>query len=148
MDEKNQLVIRYAKARPEEDVFVPTRRVDDSDYDLYASLDVVILPGQTVPIHTNLKLEFPIGWEGVFEEKSGLALKGISIHGGVIDHQYTGELIIIAYNRGSGPFSFAKGHKVAQIKLRQESPYFQFALADSPLRVTVRGENGFGSQGA
>lgn len=144
----NALVIYYAKVRPDEEVFLPTRRADDSDYDIYTSIDIVIRPGETVPINTNLALELPVGWEGKLEEKSGLSLRYLSIHGGVIDHMYTGELIIVAHNRGHENISFVKGNKIAQMKIREQSPYFKFIEAGRPLKATVRGDKGFGSQGA
>ena len=143
-----ELTFRYAKVRKEEAVFVPQRRKDDSDYDICASLETVILPGATAAVHTNLAIEFAPGWEGKLEEKSGLAANGISVHGGVIDHQYTGEILIIIHNRTALPVIFKKGQKVAQMKVREESPYVKFVEATTPLRVTERGDKGFGSTGA
>ena len=146
---ENVLIFRYAKVRKDEDVFIPQRRKDDADYDLFASSLIVVNPGKTTYVSTNLSIEFPPGWEGKIEEKSGLSLDGmISIHGGVIDHQFTGEIRIIVHNRGSSPFAFRKGQKVAQLKIREESPYVVFEEAKTPLRVTERGDKGFGSTGA
>lgn len=140
------LQLRYKKLRFDEDMKLPTRRKEDADYDLYASVGTLVPAHETRPITTNIALEFPDGWEGKIEGKSGLALRGISVLGGVIDNSYTGEIIVIITNLGKKDFLFERGHKVAQLKLRQVSPWLEFVEVQD-LKNTVRGDKGFGSQG-
>jgi dUTP pyrophosphatase len=146
---ENLRVIPCKKVRENEPAYLPTRREGDADFDLYASSDVVIQPGQIIPVPTNLAIEFPAGWEGKIEEKSGLALKkGVHVLGGVIDNIYTGEIIVIIKNQGLSNISFKPGEKVAQLQFRQCSPTgWSFAFTEKELKVTERGDKGFGSQG-
>lgn len=138
----------YRKVRPEDPAFAPTKREEDADYDLYVSSPVVIQPGETCGVHTNIAIEFPANFEGKVEDKSGLALKrSLHVLGGVIDNGYTGEIIVIIHNLGQRPTSFKTGEKVAQMKLRERTIHFTFQEVDRPLRGSERGDQGFGSQG-
>lgn len=139
--------IFWKTVRLNEKAYTPTKRADDSDYDLRASVDVTIQPGQTAAVPTNVSIEFPVGWEGKLENKSGVSLKGITVLGGVIDHMFTGEIQAIMYNSSVTPYTFEQGHKVVQLKLRRCSPDFVFKEVFRPLHKTERGDKGFGSQG-
>jgi len=66
--------------------------------DLY-SIDEINIPGNsTVCVNTGIKIEIPIGQYGRIAERSGLALKGIAVGGGVIDSDYRGEIKVILRN--------------------------------------------------
>jgi len=126
----------------------PSKREEDSDYDLFASIPTLVQPGQIVGVPTNVKIEFPAGYEGKIEDKSGLALnKGIHILGGVIDCGYTGEILIIVVNLGKQNVLFEAGNKVAQLKIRTVTPNFKFKFVDRSLKDSERKAGGFGSTG-
>ena len=141
--------IAYKKVRPNdnEPVFKPSKRAEDADYDICASIDTLCKAGATTPVSTNLAVEFPYGWEGKIETKSGLGKKGLTVLGGVIDSGYSGELVILTYNTGKDDHLFKAGMKVAQLKLRQASPHFEFVEVDRELKKSERMGNGFGSLG-
>ena len=75
---------------------LPSKAHDsDTGYDLFLSEDVTL--GLTpIACPTGIKLIIPKGYWVRFMEKSGKALKGIQIHGGVIDEGFTGSLKVIA----------------------------------------------------
>src|SRR6266404_5127018 len=140
--------IYFTKIREQEPFYTPTKREGDADYDLFASQIVSIQPGQIVPVSTNIKIEFPDFYEGKIEEKSGLALKnGIHVLGGVIDCSYTGEIVVILKNQGLNQVFFEAGHKIAQLKIRQVSPHFDFVFVTRPFKQSERKDSGFGSTG-
>lgn len=142
------MLIKYKAVRQGEPVFEPKKKDNDADFDLFASSHIVIQPGNVLGVSTNLAIEFPDGFEGKIESKSGLALnKGLTVLGGVIDNSYTGEIVVIMANLGKTNASFAPGNKIAQLKIRECSPKIAFEFTESKLKETDRGENGFGSTG-
>lgn len=143
----HKLQLKYKKLRESEPAFAPVKRDCDADFDLFCSSPIVIAPKAIVPVNTNIAIEFPVGYEGKVEDKSGLALnKGIHVLAGVIDQGYTGEIVVILVNLSDKVVSFEIGNKIAQIKIRKASEPIEFVLAEN-LHQTERGADGFGSTG-
>ena len=119
---------------------------DDLGFDLYTSEPVTILPGAIAKIPTGIAVQFPKGVGGIFKERSGLSLQtGLEIRAGVIDPQYTGELIIIMYNPTNTLYNFPVGTKIAQMVLIQSIPV---SIAEiGTIHTTERADKGFGSSG-
>ena len=63
--------------------------------DLYSSVDVDIEVGSINKINTGICISLPENSYGSIRDKSSLAAKGILTLGGVIDSDYTGEIIVI-----------------------------------------------------
>lgn len=118
----------------------------DAGCDLFATVSVTLNPGERGQVPTGLALELPLGYVALIWDKSGLSHKaGIKTLGGVVDSGYRGEYMIGAINLGSEPYTFEKGHKVAQMLIQKvESPIFEEVVE---LSDTSRGEGGFGSTG-
>lgn len=78
--------------------------------------------------------------------KSGLAVKhDISVHNGVIDNGYRGEIIVHVYNHSDKDYKFEKNDKIAQGIIRKS---FIFEISESnELSETKRNDKGFGSTG-
>lgn len=116
----------------------------DTGADLFSSEDVWLWDNETKLIGTGVRLALPEGWGGFILEKSGLALKGIQVMGGVIDSGYRGEVKVILRNLGMKKY-ITKGMKIAQIEIR---PVYQarFARVEA-IDVTSRNDGGFGSTG-
>ena len=119
--------------------------------DLYACLDndIIIKPGETVLIKTGLAIEVPKGYAGLIYARSGLALKkGLAPANkvGVIDSDYTGEIMIALHNHSNEIRKVEKNERVAQLVI---TPYLKanFNLVNE-LKETKRGEGGFGSTGS
>ena len=118
----------------------------DAGYDLYASETKIVPSKSSASIKTGICIQLPPGYWFEIMPKSGLATKhNISVHNGVIDNGYRGEIIIHVYNHGDVDYMFNKNDKVAQGVLRQQ---IVFELAEvTDLTDSIRGEKGFGSTG-
>lgn len=124
----------------------------DTGYDLFLSEDVALGPCASA-CPTGVRLVIPEGYWVRFAEKSGKALKGIRIHGGVIDQTYTGELKVIASYQmpsdlfGTRAFKLKAGEAICQMILEKRNDAEIVQITESELTATDRGANGFGSTG-
>lgn len=110
--------------------------------------EIVIAPGTTELIPTNLILEVPIGYEAQIRPRSGLALKhniGIINSPGTIDADYRGELKILLTNFGKAPFTVKFGERIAQMVISRVEKA-SLVIADE-LTDTARSSGGFGHTG-
>ena len=79
-----------------DDAIIPTRASKGSaSLDLYSSIDVNIEIDSINKINTGICISLPENTCGFIRDKSSLAAKGILTLGGVIDNDYTGEIIVI-----------------------------------------------------
>src|ERR1041384_5363042 len=85
--------------------------------DLSAAESVSLAAGETKAVGTGLAFEFPPEFGALVEDRSGLALKGITTLAGVIDPGYRGELKVVMTNVGSHPFSIQPGDRIAQLRI-------------------------------
>lgn len=118
----------------------------DAGYDLYCSEKITIAKKSAACIKTGVCLQLPPGYWLEIMPKSGLATKhSISVHNGVIDNGYRGEIVVYVYNHGDNDYTFEKNDKVAQAVIRQLI-VFELAEVDE-LTDSKRGTQGFGSTG-
>lgn len=114
--------------------------------DLCAAERQVLLPGKSTFVRTGIAICPPKGTYCRIAPKSSLAFKDqIWINAGVIDADYTGEVLVLMTNCGVSEFAIVEGSKIAQIiceKISQPRVVQVFALTE-----TLRGNNGFGSTG-
>ncbi|HET9180326.1 MAG TPA: dUTP diphosphatase [Terriglobia bacterium] len=113
--------------------------------DLSAAEMVSLAAGETKAIGTGLAFEFPPEFGALVEDRSGLALKGITTLAGVIDPGYRGELKVVMANLGSKPFSIQPGDRIAQLRIVRRIEA-EFIEAES-VSETQRNTRGFGSTG-
>jgi len=110
--------------------------------------DVIIKPGETQLIPTNLIIEIPKGCEGQVRPRSGLAWKyGITVLNspGTIDCDYRGEVKVLLINHGKKDFSVKFGERIAQLII---STYEKVDIElEEYLSSTGRGSGGYGSTG-
>lgn len=140
--------------------------------DLSSSIDCIIMPGETVKVPTGLKVKLPENHYGQIASRSGLASRQIVVEGGVIDEDYTGELIVMVHNQRPRPSLFTillvcisallgydksnlfnsfvvkKGDRIAQLICLPYSSPAIVVMDEASLVQTTRGGNGFGSTGA
>jgi dUTP pyrophosphatase len=88
----------------------------DTGYDLFVNQECLVTEAPHA-YPTGIKLLIPPGYWVKFLEKSGKALKGLKIHGGVIDNEYTGELKVIA--SAYPPLHLQAGEAICQFSLEQ-----------------------------
>ena len=97
-----------------DDAIIPTRASERSaELDLYSSVDVNIEVGSINEINTGICISLPESTYGSMRDKSSLAAKGVLTLGGVIDNDYTGEIIVIMTSLIE-PIKIKKGQKIAQ----------------------------------
>jgi dUTP pyrophosphatase len=114
--------------------------------DLYASAPAVLAPGATLAVPTGIALEFPSTHGALVEDRSGLAVRGVTTLAGVIDPGYRGEIKVVVTNLGAAPVQIQAGDRIAQLRIVQRIQASFQEVAD--LGEATRGAAGFGSTGA
>jgi len=114
--------------------------------DLYASEAMVIVPHATVLVPTGVAMEFPSTHGALVEDRSGLAVKGITTLAGVIDPGYRGEIRVVVTNLSAAAVEVKPGDRIAQLRIvrRIEAEFVEVA----ELGEAARGAGGFGSTGS
>lgn len=106
---------------------------------------VHIAPHETIKLPTGLAFQPPEGYMLQILQRSGLASKGLIPLGGILDEDYTGEVIVIMLNTTDKYLSINNGDRIAQMAIR---PYYQGEFEEvDELDETERGDGGFGSTG-
>lgn len=139
-----------------ENATIPTRGSEyAAGYDLYAapnlqegSHSIIIEPHTTEKIGTGIAVQCPKGTFGAIFARSGLATKqGLRPANcvGVVDEDYTGEVIVAIHNDTDQPKEINYNERIAQIVF---IPYIAGDLIEvKELETTDRGNSGFGSTG-
>ena len=114
--------------------------------DLYASEGVMIEAGVTLAVSTGVALEFPATHGALVEDRSGLAVRGLTTLAGVIDPGYRGEIKVVATNLSPVAVEVKAGDRIAQLRIVQriEAQFEEVA----ELEAAPRGAAGFGSTGS
>jgi dUTP pyrophosphatase len=117
--------------------------------DVYASAGVTLAgagqAGSTQAVATGIAMEFPPTHGALVEDRSGLAVRGVTTLAGVIDPGYRGELKVVMTNLGAAPVEIKPGDRIAQLRIvaRIEAEFEEVA----ELGEAARGTGGFGSTG-
>jgi len=129
-----------------EDGIKPTRGSEGSaGWDLYASEDVLIVPGMSEVVPTSVAFAIPVGWCGIVTHRSSMAFKLDTIASlGIIDSDYRGEVRVKLFNTGTDGVKIKKGDRFAQMVITQYMPNMRMVEV---LPDTDRGTCGFGSTG-
>jgi dUTP pyrophosphatase len=142
------LVIRVKRLHPE--AVLPKYSHDGAAGDLAADLYAVeareFAPGDVAQVGTGLAMELPAGFGALVEDRSGLASKGLTTLGGVIDTGYRGEVRVILANVGRQSIALNKGDRIAQLRIvrRFEAEFREV----EELSSSARDSKGFGSTGS
>ena len=125
-----------------DNAIIPTRASKKSaGLDLYSSVDVCIEVGSIKKINTGICVSLPENSYGSIRDKSSLAAKGLLTLGGVIDNDYTGEIIIIMTSL-IGPIKIKQRQKIAQL-IVSNIMYPEIKVVTF-LKSTERNDKGFG----
>ncbi len=125
-----------------------TEHASGMDVTSSSETDIIIEPGTTELIPTNLILEIPPGYEAQIRPRSGLAIKhniGIINSPGTIDADYRGELKILLTNFGKEPFTVKFCERIAQMVIVKVEKAELLEAED--LSETLRAAGGFGHTG-
>lgn len=109
--------------------------------DEYNSLSIA--PHETMKIPTGWAFQPEPGYMLQILQRSGLASKGLIPLGGILDEDYTGEVIVILLNTTDEYITIHNQNRVAQLAIRH---YYRGDFEEvEELDETTRGESGFGS---
>ena len=114
--------------------------------DLHAVSGSTIEPGETIAVPTGLALQFPATHGALVEDRSGLALRGLTTFAGVIDPGYRGEIKVVLTNLSQVSITIQPGNRIAHFRIVQriEGTFEEVESLDE----TARNHHGFGSTGA
>jgi dUTP pyrophosphatase len=136
-------------------------RQTDAGFDLFATEDITLYPGQSGKTPLNVRLKLPLNTYAEITTKSGLGSRGHSVRAGIIDEEYRGVINVIHSNVAliagldpdglplmlTEPLVIKKGDKLAQLILHPyNNQYFIEEVQELDMN-TSRGEGGFGSTG-
>ena len=127
---------------------IPTRATQGSaGYDFFAPRDIVVYSNGGTKIPSRIKIRFPPKTYMKLYPRSSHAAKGLSVEGGVVDNDYTGEISFVFQSTKWDTLTIKKGERMGQGVLMPliTLPVEEGDLSDfSP---TTRGDGGFGSTG-
>ena len=147
----NEVNVRVQRLLPSAQLprYAHTGPFGDLAADLFSAEAVTLAPvgqpGSTAAVRTGLALELPSTHGALVEDRSGLALRGLTTLAGVIDPGYRGELKIVLTNLAPEPHPIAPGHRIAQLRIVERIQAI-FTETDT-LEEAPRGAAGFGSTG-
>lgn len=120
--------IKFAKIR--DGAVIPTKRDEDSDYDLYACFDgeeFIIPPLSSAFVPTGLVSAFDSSLGVKYEERGSNAKWCGIIQAGVIDSGYRGEWIVAIYNGNTVPVRITKA--VAEVTRTENAVLVPYSKA-------------------
>jgi dUTP pyrophosphatase len=122
------------------------KNLSDAGLDLHVAVDTAVPGGQQCLIPLGFATEFPNTYVAIIKDRSGMALRGIYTHGGIIDSCYRGEWKAMIENTRSEPWLFKRGERIAQVIFL---PVFHLHIEEvTKLGDSIRGSGGFGSTGS
>lgn len=143
-------VIKIKKIR--EKAIIPKRATEGSaGIDLSACIDeaIELYPSELIRIPTGIAIELPsTGYAALVFARSGLGTKhGICLSNGVgvIDSDYTGEIIVGLCNVSNKVYKIMPFERIAQLVVVPVS--IMPIIETDELKKTERGDKGFGSSG-
>ena len=141
------ITIRTKKLHPDAQLprYAHTGPHGDLAADLHAVSAQTLAPGETASVSIGIALGMPAEYGALVEDRSGMALRGLTTLAGVIDPGYRGEIKVVLTNLSQEAHTIFPGDRVAQLRVvkRLEA---EFELVEQ-LEVTPRNVLGFGSTG-
>lgn len=137
------------------DVVSPSRGTTGSaGLDFYIPNDYpafTLFPGDSRNIPSGIKMVIPLGFAGIFFNKSGVGVKGVLTGACVVDSDYRGEVHLNVHNVSQKTVEYKPGQKLVQMLILPLAAV-DFNEVDgaeySTHQNTERGSGGFGSTGA
>jgi dUTP pyrophosphatase len=145
MSTKSKLQILVKKIHPQS-IIAKKKTSGSAGYDLHSVESKILHPQIVTMVDIGLSFKIPEGYYGRIADRSSMALKGITVGGGVIDSDYRGCVQVIFNNNSQNQFHINVGDRIAQlifVKISEEDELTEVTQLDD----TVRGSGGFGSTG-
>jgi dUTP pyrophosphatase len=120
----------------------------DAGWDLFVSRPCDIPPGETVDVHTDIRIDMPVNiYARITGRSSSLRKLGLLVNEGIIDNGYTGELFVCVHNMTDDTFHVEKGMRLAQVIFHQIEDIRWCEVDHIGKSSDGRGDSGFGSTG-
>lgn len=135
------------KIKLDDGAFTPIRaHKEDAGLDIRAKNEAVVKAGQSMVFYTGVHIELPAGCAGLLVSKSGLNVRHDITSTGLIDPNYSGEIVVKLFNHGADDYIVHAGDKITQLVVFPiwHDPVLE--LVDE-LPLVGRGTDGFGSSG-
>ena len=127
--------------------YVPPVRTSEeaAGLDLHCPYNLTLMPNKSHLIPMGFAVEIPPNFFIKLASRSGFALRGIIVLGGVIDSDFRGQVLLLLHNLRSIPVTVKVGDRIAQALILKS---YKFPLVHvNELSITARGEKGMGSSG-
>jgi dUTP pyrophosphatase len=146
-EEVEKVQIRVVKLDPAAQLprYAHVGAFGDLAADVYAVAGATLEAGATRAVATGIAMEFPSTHGALVEDRSGLAVRGVTTLAGVIDPGYRGEIRVVMTNLSEATIEIKAGDRIAQLRIvrRIEAEFEEVGeLVEAP-----RGAKGFGSTG-
>ena len=143
------MAVRYVDYELGEGAKAPYKKHSgDAGWDLFTSEEVVIRPGETVDVHTNVKVDLPpYVYMRITGRSSTLRKYNLMVNEGIIDNGFTGELFVCVHNLGTEPCKVEKGMRLAQVLFGVIEDVRWSQVEEILPTPGKRGNDGFGSTG-
>jgi dUTP pyrophosphatase len=140
-----RIKVRKLHAEAQLPRYAHTGLFGDLAADLYAVAGTTLAAGATLPVATGIAMEFPATHGALVEDRSGLAVRGVTTLAGVIDPGYRGEIKVVMTNLSASGVEIKAGDRIAQLRIvrRIEAEFEEV----TELVEASRGAAGFGSTG-
>lgn len=120
----------------------------DAGWDLFVSRPCDIPPGETVDIHTDIRLNMPPKtYARITGRSSTLRKHSLLVYEGIIDNGYTGEMFVCVHNLGKETFHVEPGMRLAQVIFGSIDDIRWSEVNEIKADPRKRGNAGFGSTG-
>lgn len=120
----------------------------DAGWDLFVSRDCDIPAGETVDVHTDIKIDMPpFLYARITGRSSTLRKHKLLVNEAIIDNGYTGELFVCVHNMGNETFHVKKGMRLAQVLFHVIEDVRWSEVDEINPVAGKRGNDGFGSTG-
>ena len=143
------MAVRYVNFELGPNAKAPFKKhTGDAGWDLFTSEDTTIAPGETVDVHTNIKIDMPpFIFARIVGRSSTLRKHKLMVNEGIIDNGYTGELFVCIHNLSDQPFYVKQGMRLAQVIFHTIEDVRWSQVESVKPAEGKRGDNGFGSTG-
>lgn len=141
--------VKYVDFTLEEGAKMPYKKYNgDAGWDLFVSEDCDIAPGETVDVHTGVRIKMPRAlFARITGRSSSLRKHKLLVNEGIIDNGYTGEMFVCVHNLGNETFHVKQGMRIAQVLFHQIEGVRWSQVESIGSTSDGRGANGFGSTG-
>ena len=121
--------------------------VDDCGYDLFISEEITLLPGETVKLKHNIRVQLPPNTWAMLIGRSSSTVQGLHVTTAVIDNGYRGPLFAIVTNHTDTPARVEVKDRLAQLVLMPMLTPRVRLVSNRNMTPTRRGNKGYGSTG-